>query len=807
MSERPAALKAGEIGLDDIYGDVQSISRIFYLFIVVTMFGIAAGILIVLTTNNTVAAAILALGFIPAFLSLYLVRIRQFEAAAATLAVFFILMNTLLSTRGLGIHSINNFAYPIVLIIGSLVVNRRIIFLLTALTVLCLGWLVFGELNGWYQVGGLERSVPGDFLSASVIVILTAIMAHWLTDSLFSGFLRLRTEIDERKKLEASLRQRESILESVTFAAERFLKTADWRETIDLVLQKLGGEFNASHAYLFVRHTTPDGGILNSMTYEWTAPGKRSDLSRAEFKNMPKRSTGFDRLYDILDSGEPLVGNASFFTREEKEYLRSINVKALLEIRVIVNGKHWGTLGFDDVDNEREWNPMEVEVIRVAAGVLGAAIERQMKDDMLKAELAERQKLIRELELRNAESETLRETTEIITSTLNIKEAVEEILMQLRRVVQYDSASVWLFKDETAHLIGADGLSEEASIITEHALSRDEPDYPLWEEGASYVLFEDIQAVHAKFRRPPLDYIHGWLAVPLKVRGKFTGFIALDGKRKGQFTDHDAHLALNYANQVSIALENARLFSDLQEELVERQKLIGELEERNSELERFTYTVSHDLKSPLVTIAGFLRYIEQDIASGNMERVRADMQRVQGAVDKMQRLLMDLLELSRIGRIANPPVMVPFDELVKEATEAVYGRLEAGGVEVVVQPNLPAVFGDHPRLVEILQNLLDNAAKYMGSQPEPVIEIGMRGAEDNTTVYFVKDNGIGIAPEHHNRIFELFNKLDSESEGTGVGLALIKRIVEVHGGRIWVESEPGKGSTFYFTLPNKPGAG
>jgi signal transduction histidine kinase len=106
--------------------------------------------------------------------------------------------------------------------------------------------------------------------------------------------------------------------------------------------------------------------------------------------------------------------------------------------------------------------------------------------------------------------------------------------------------------------------------------------------------------------------------------------------------------------------------------------------------------------------------------------------------------------------------------------------------------------------VEIVQNLVDNAAKFMGDQAEPRIEIGLHGQEAGKPIFFVRDNGIGIAPEFHERIFGLFNKLDPKSEGTGVGLALAKRIVEVHGGRIWVESEAGKGSTFYFTLQTRP---
>ena len=125
------------------------------------------------------------------------------------------------------------------------------------------------------------------------------------------------------------------------------------------------------------------------------------------------------------------------------------------------------------------------------------------------------------------------------------------------------------------------------------------------------------------------------------------------------------------------------------------------------------------------------------------------------------------------------------------------------GIAVHIDPNLPGVYGDRPRLLEVLQNLLDNAAKFMGDQKEPRIEIGCEGAdsEPGKSVFYVRDNGLGIAPEHFERVFGLFNKLDPKTEGTGIGLALIKRIIEVNGGRIWVWSEPGKGSTFLFTLP------
>jgi signal transduction histidine kinase len=285
------------------------------------------------------------------------------------------------------------------------------------------------------------------------------------------------------------------------------------------------------------------------------------------------------------------------------------------------------------------------------------------------------------------------------------------------------------------------------------------------------------------------------------------GVLALFSKQNIT-VDEDAQLD-SLSNTITRFIQMARVDEELRQHrdlLEDRVKeRTEELARKNAEMERFVYTVSHDLRTPLISMSGFLGFLKQDAEKGDMKRVDEDFRIVSDAITKMDKLLQDTLELSRIGRIVNPPENVPFGEIVSEALAQSPAKLSSKNVRVTVEDDLPIVQVDRIRLVEVLVNLLENSVKYMGDQPQPRIEIGKRLDCENM-VLFVRDNGIGIEPIRHDKVFELFYKVDKKSEGSGAGLAIVKKIIEVHGGKIWIESDLGKGCTVCFTLePAKPG--
>jgi signal transduction histidine kinase len=235
----------------------------------------------------------------------------------------------------------------------------------------------------------------------------------------------------------------------------------------------------------------------------------------------------------------------------------------------------------------------------------------------------------------------------------------------------------------------------------------------------------------------------------------------------------------------------------------ERANLTSNLEAVNAELQHILYTAFHDLRSPLVTIKGFLGMLKQDLQTERRDRIQVDMEYLEASTDKMEKVLSVSLKFAKFGTVRHAWETVVLRELTQETIQRLEATLQSKNIAVTISPELPRLYGDRLYLGELLKGLIENAARYLNGQRDPHIEIGVR-QQDNQQIIFVRDNGPGIDPRYHNRIFNLFEKLDPMTEGSGIGLALAKRVVEMHGGKIWVESVgEGQGSTFCFTIPTR----
>jgi PAS domain S-box-containing protein len=342
------------------------------------------------------------------------------------------------------------------------------------------------------------------------------------------------------------------------------------------------------------------------------------------------------------------------------------------------------------------------------------------------------------------------------------------------------------------------------------------------------------------------DSTRSALYVPMRIEGRTIGVMQLQSGRLDAYAQEDIHLLAALANVAAVAVQNARLFGDLKrsneelekhrehlEELVagrtaeleervaeidqlnralsnlledvraasrKQEKTAARLREVNRELEDFAYVVSHDLKAPLRGIGRLADWLSNDYADALDEQGQEMLGLLIGRTQRMHDLIDGVLEYSRIGRVTEKMVPVDLNQLVDETIDIL---ALPEHIQITIDDGLPTVVGERTRLGQVFQNLLSNAVKFM-DKPEGLIRVGCVD-EGARWLFSVADNGPGMDEKHYGTVFQMFHTLAprDEFESTGVGLALVKKIVETWGGNVWVKSTVGQGSTFFFTLPRQ----
>jgi PAS domain S-box-containing protein len=303
---------------------------------------------------------------------------------------------------------------------------------------------------------------------------------------------------------------------------------------------------------------------------------------------------------------------------------------------------------------------------------------------------------------------------------------------------------------------------------------------------------------------------HSLVVTPLQIQRHSIGGLAFWRYQSEQpaFNEDDLRLAQDLADRAALAIGNARLFRQVQNELAERKqaeeelrRTAMELTRSNTELEQFAYVASHDLQEPLRAVAGMMQLLQKRAAGQLDDRSEEFIRHALEGTARMQRLLTDLLAYSRVGTRGRDFQPTDLTALLGEVLANLRAAIQESGAIITHDP-LPTVMADHTQLMQLFQNLIGNAIKFRHQSP-PLIHIGA-APQKGQWLFTVRDNGIGMEAQYFERIFGVFQRLHTRQEyqGSGIGLAICKKIVERHGGRIWVESTPGQGSTFYFTLPH-----
>jgi signal transduction histidine kinase len=595
------------------------------------------------------------------------------------------------------------------------------------------------------------------------------------------------------------------MLEKVVRLGKSVTEVADTRTTMERIWHGVHDDLEFDRLAIFL-YNTDDMSIDDTfgtnnrgeMVDEWHIRFPFSEA--ALFMRVLERPDGlyFTHNYDVENN----------IPEEDEMY----GVKEYAAVAVWAGNKPVAVICVDHLITGRPISEEQLEALKLFAGYAGLAIENSHLNDALQIELQQQRQSEEKEARRRLMLEKVVSLGQQVTEVNDLTTTLKKIWHGVHDELLFDRLAIFLYDSVQSSVRGTLGTNNQGQIVEEWDFIRP----VIQSESTSFkralesptglFVTKDFAGEFNIPQGHEMYDVKDFASVAAWAGEKPVAIITVDNAiSRLPFTEEQLEALRMFGGYAGLAIENARLNMVLQDELTQRQDLINELEAKNAELERFTYTVSHDLKSPLVTITGFLGFLEQDALSGNIERIKSGVNRISGAAQKMQALLNDLLELSRVGRLMNPPEDIPFTEIVNEAIDRVHGSINEIDAVVETQPEFPVIHGDRVRLVEVVQNLIDNALKYSNPETRTRVEIGTDGTnEKGSPVFFVRDNGIGIDPQYHERIFGLFNKLDNSSKGTGIGLSLVKRIIEVHNGRIWVESQLGQGSTFFFSLPTPP---
>ena len=429
----------------------------------------------------------------------------------------------------------------------------------------------------------------------------------------------------------------------------------------------------------------------------------------------------------------------------------------------------------------------------------------------LRAEIVERERAEEAVQQRNRELALLNSANQTVASTLDLDHVLAVILEEVRHLLNVEACRVWLVDPETDEMVCRQCAGEKSELVRGWRMAPG-VGFAGWvaRQGKSLIVQDALtdprRAMH--FYQQTGLTVRSILSVPLWFKQSVMGALTVADPNVNRFTTADLGLVESLAAAASTAIVNAQLYERAQQEIAERKQAeealrqrTDELQTRNEDLDAFAHTVAHDLKNPVGLIMGHAEMLAQDSAALSDDQQQS-LQAIVRSERKMNSIIDELLLLAEVRQVQVGTAPLNMASIVSEAQQRLADMVEQFHAEMVLLDvsTWPVAVGYAPWVEEVWINYLGNALRYGGRPPR--LELGAEAQPDGMVRFWVRDNGVGLTPEDQARLFTPFTRLDQvQVKGHGLGLSIVRRIVEKLGGQVGVESQIGQGSIFSFTLP------
>ena len=576
-----------------------------------------------------------------------------------------------------------------------------------------------------------------------------------------TGLVFTITDITESKKTEAQIKQRNRELLALNTVNTSITKSLNIDDVLSIALESIKDIAGAELVLCYLRDV--QAGKLHLAR----SVGLPENLA-VEVRELDESASAFGKVISqrrpLLIKDHPSLDQR--LTHAGRHVLESLTTQSFMAFPLLSKERVLGTLGVG-FGRDHPFTQEQESFLALIGSQLGAAIENAQ--------------LYAEIQAQVQRITSLYELGKGLSGAIDTRSVLEVVHGEAAKAISFDLFTYDLFHEDAGRFERVFTVGPETADAPRHA----EKD-----------LHDSIQMV--VLRRA--SYIGNTeetgsiMAVPVLSKEKILGVLSVCKKPAYSYNETHLRLLESIANLTGIAIDRAVLYEDTVAKS-------HEIENRNKELDDFTYVVSHDLKEPLITIEGYSKIVLKEYQERIDQEGKAYLSAVVQSTVRMKSLIDDLLTLSRVGRLAEAPHAVSVKRIMADVVHDFEFTIREKNAVVTVPDHLPDVTYDGMQLGMVFRNLISNAIKF-NAGPEPRVEIGVK-EEDKEFVFSVADNGIGIEPRHFEKIFVVFQRLHRSEEyrGTGAGLTIVKKIVERHHGRIWVESEVEKGTTFFFTVP------